>query len=450
MFTAKEIITKKRSGIGLSDEEIRFFIKGVTTGEIPDYQVSAFLMATYLKGMSFEETKSMTLAMMNSGNVFDLSRVSGVKADKHSTGGVGDKVSLILAPLLASCGIKVPMISGRGLGHTGGTLDKLESIPGMRTRLTRDEFITILEKVGCVMSGQTDEVVPADRKMYALRDVTGTVESLPLIVSSILSKKLAAGPEVIVFDVKSGNGAFMRSENDAVELANLLVKVSTSMNRKACAYITDMSQPLGKRIGNSLEVGEALEMLRGGGPPDLVQVTLTLCAEILKLSGKESTYEDASRVLRANLGNGSAFEKFRELVKLQDGDVRAIDNPSLLPSSKVKEEVRAEQPGYLTGIDTKFLGDACALIGAGRRTAEDEIDPAAGMVVEKRLGDSIRNGDVLITVFAESRERIASILPGLKTAFKITPEKIQPPPLIRKVVRVEGVEDWKMAPVRTS
>lgn len=431
---AYDIILKKRNGNRLTKEEIAFFVNSYTKGDIPDYQTSAFLMAIYFQGMDDEETSFLTEAMMNSGEVYDLSLIPGKKIDKHSTGGVGDKVSIILAPLVASAGVAVPMMSGRGLGHTGGTLDKLESIPGFRTNLIKDEFISNLKKINAAMIGQSESIAPADKKMYALRDVTGTIESIPLIASSIMSKKLAEGIDGLVLDVKTGSGAFMKKERDAVRLAKNMAAIGKKMGKEVVALITDMEQPLGNAIGNSLEIKECIEVLKGRGPQDLIDIALELGAYMLKLAGKANNAAKGRDILKRYLSDGSAYQRFREMVILQGGDVSAIDNPSLLPSARYTKELLSERNGYISRMDTETIGIASCMLGAGRERIEDKIDPAAGIIIEKKIGDKIKKGERLAVLHYNSEEKISEPYKRLQSAIFIGSKKPRKKRLIRRII----------------
>ena len=399
----QDVIRKKRDGQSLSREEIEFFVNGVTSGRIADYQVSALLMAIYLNGMDQAEQQALTEAMLNSGNILDFSDVPKPKADKHSTGGVGDKTSIIIAPLVAACGVCVPMISGRGLGHTGGTLDKLESIPGYNVNLSATEFKQVLDRVGYAMAGQTAELAPADKKMYALRDATSTVEAIPLIVASIISKKGAAGLDAMIIDVKVGNGAFMREESRATELAHALVSTGNSCGIKTRALLTDMNQPLGRAVGNSLEVEECVRLLRGEAAEaarPVLDLSLELSAHMLWLANVDKTTEAAHERLRGVLGSGKALECLQQNIEAQGGDPRVCDDPaSFLPL--VSETVKVESPrsGFITRVDTTEIGHAIAAIGGGRVRIEDTIDPTVGFTSELKIGDRVNTGDAIGVVY---------------------------------------------------
>jgi pyrimidine-nucleoside phosphorylase len=422
---AYDIICRKRDKGKLTEEEIEFLISGYTSNKIPDYQMSALLMAIFLNGMGYRETYDLTLSMMRSGEVLDLSSIPGIKVDKHSTGGVGDKVSLVLAPLVAACGVKIPMISGRGLGHTGGTLDKLESIPGFKTNLTLNEFKRNLSKIGVCIMGQTEKIAPADKKIYALRDVTGTVDSIPLIVSSILSKKLASGVDAVVFDVKCGNGAFMQTEEKAKDLAKALIQVGKKMKKKMVALITDMNEPLGEAVGNSLEVIESIEALKGRGPEDLMEVTLALGSQMLILSKKAKSLKEAEKKLVEAIKSGAGLKKFEQMIRLQGGNPDVIHNYDLLPRAKYKIDVKSDKEGYVKSIQTKKIGLACCGLGAGRDKVDDKIDPAVGFLIKKKRRDYVKKGELIAFVFANEivKGRIAG--KEIKNSYKISKKKIK-------------------------
>jgi pyrimidine-nucleoside phosphorylase len=429
-FRAVDLIRKKRDGGALSPAEIGYLVEGCTQGAIPDYQMAAWLMAVVLRGMTREETAALTNAMLHSGEVLDLSFLPARKVDKHSTGGVGDKTSLVLAPLVAAGGLFVPMISGRGLGHTGGTLDKLESIPGFRVGLPVAEFHSVLKVCGCCMIGQTEKIAPADRKLYALRDVTATVESPYLICASIMSKKLAEGTDALVLDVKTGSGAFMKKEEDAVFLAELMVETGERMGKQMVALITDMNQPLGRMVGNALEVEECIEVLHGGGPQDLRDLCLELAAWMFYLGGTVKTVAQGKQLFEEIIASGKAFGRFRQMVELQGGDVSVIDDPSRLPHADHHVEVPSPQAGYITAIACEDVGAACVILGGGRERKEDSIDPSVGIVVHKKIGDKVASGEPLCTIYChsdaqaarakrllEESYRIAAAPPALKTSL---------------------------------
>ncbi|WP_206424069.1 pyrimidine-nucleoside phosphorylase [Anaeromassilibacillus sp. An200] len=399
-----DVIAKKRDGGELTREEIAYFIHGYVKGEIPDYQASALAMAVYLRGMTARETAWLTMEMEHSGDTVDLSSVEGIKADKHSTGGVGDKTTFVLAPIVASLGVRMAKMSGRGLGHTGGTIDKLESIPGLRTDLSRDEFLGIVRDIGLCIVAQSGNLVPADKKLYALRDVTATVESVPLIASSIMSKKLAAGADCILLDVKTGSGAFMKTLEESRVLAKAMVEIASHAGRRAAALITEMDRPLGCAVGNALEVMEACETLQGRGPDDLTELCLELAAGILVMAGKAENLEQAGRLAHGQIANGQAFEKFRQMVQAQGGDVSALTDYDALLAPVVRYEVRARQEGFLQSLNTEQCGIASVALGAGREKKEDAIDYSAGILLKKKPGDFVHAGDVLAEFHAASEK----------------------------------------------
>jgi pyrimidine-nucleoside phosphorylase len=400
------VIRKKRDGGELSRFEIDSLIAAYTQGSIPDYQVSAWLMAVVLRGMTRAETAALTDAMLRSGEVLDLSGIAKKKVDKHSTGGVGDKTSLVLAPLAAVAGVTVPMISGRGLGHTGGTLDKLEAIPGFNVNLAVPEFRRVLEVCGCAMIGQTAEIAPADRKLYALRDVTGTVESPYLICASIMSKKMAEGIDALVLDVKTGSGAFMKSEKDAAFLAELMVETGERMGKRTVALITDMDQPLGNMIGNALEVVEVVDVLRGGGPQDLRDLCLELAAWMLHLGGVSKTVAEGKQESAKLLASGKALERFRQMVELQGGDPRVVDDPKTLPQARHSQQVLSAKDGYVASLQCEQVGTACVILGGGRERKEDSVDPAVGIVLHRKVGDRVAAGEPIATIYYNSGSRV--------------------------------------------
>ena len=396
-----DIIIKKRNGYKLNREEINYVINGYTNDLIPDYQISSFLMAVYFKGMDDEEAYWMTKAMLESGDVLDLSKIDGVKVDKHSTGGVGDKTSLVVAPIVASLGIKFPKMSGRGLGHTGGTIDKLESIPGYDVSISEDDFIKQINEIGVALVGQTKKLVPADKKLYALRDVTGTVDSIPLIASSIMSKKLAAGADVIVLDVKVGTGAFLKNIEDARRLARLMVNIGKMEGRKVVAILTDMSSPLGKAVGNSLEVIEAINTLNGKGPKDFTDLCIKASAELILESGYAKDIEEASKLVIKQIDNKEGLNKFIELVKAQHGDISYIKDPSKFDKSKYIYNVLSKKEGYVNNIDSLAIGNASMKLGAGRIELTDKINPRVGIILNKKPGDYVKVGDVLASLYSD-------------------------------------------------
>ncbi len=425
-----DIIRQKRDGGALSREQIEFFVSGVTSGRIPDYQASAFLMAVVLRGMSVEETAWLTQAMVASGERADLSSIPGVKVDKHSTGGVGDKASLVLAPLAAACGALVPMMSGRGLGHTGGTVDKLESIPGFRLDLSLDRLREGLRAVGCVMIQQTATIAPADKKLYALRDVTGTVESIPLICGSIMSKKIAEGIDALVLDVKVGRGAFMKTEAEARVLARALVSIGNRSGVRTEAYLTMMDAPLGCAIGNAIEVVESIETLKGNGPDDLERLSVTLAARMVLLAGISPDMADAERRVRRALASGAGVDKFRQMVAFQGGDPAIVDDYSLLPSAPRRCTVPAGRDGYITSMDAFRVGRASMLLGAGRDQASDAIDHAVGITILAKPGDRVRSGDPVFELFYRGDERLADAIRMATDAIDIGDNSPSAVPLI--------------------
>ena len=429
-MTPYELIKAKRDGRELSAGDVRAFIAGFTAGTIPDYQMSSMCMAVFFRGLSDSELGAWTQAMLESGEVLDLSDISGIKVDKHSTGGVGDKVSLSLAPLAAACGVPVPMISGRGLGHTGGTLDKLESIPGFKVNLSVAEYRKMVREVGACLIGQTQSLAPADKKLYALRDVTGTVESLPLIASSIMSKKLAEGIDALVLDVKVGSGAFMKRLEDARLLARTMIAIGARMGRRVTALITDMDQPLGRTVGNALEVREAVDMLRGQGPSDYAEVTLALTAEMLVIGGKAKDAADARRLMAEAIRTGAAVEKLKEIVRWQGGDPAAIDDDARLPHAKAVEEVRAPSAGYVSGIECEAVGLAAGVLGAGRERVDSVIDPAVGFTLLRKVGDPVQKGEPLLRIHYNDPRRLEDVKARLLSAYRISPEAPARRPLI--------------------
>ncbi len=416
---AVDVLMRKRAGVELSREEIAFLVNGFTAGEIPDYQVSAFLMAVCLRGMSGEETVALTETMLRSGAILDFSGVPGPKIDKHSTGGVGDKASLVIAPLAASMGIVVPMISGRGLGHSGGTLDKLEAIPGFSVRLDEKRFHQVVSQIGFAMVGQTEAIAPADRKLYALRDVTATVESFPLITGSILSKKLAEGIDGLVLDVKVGSGAFMKTRGDAETLARSMLSTAKRLGTRAVALLTDMSQPLGTHVGNALEVEESLAVLRGNGPPDLTDLCLRLTAHMAVLGRIASSIEDAEKRAREELRSGRALSKFLAMVRAQGGDPKIADG-GVLPRASGTKPVEADRAGVVSAIDTEKLGWAAMLLGAGREKVEDVIDPGAGFIVHKKIGDEVLPGEPFVTLHYNDPSRLAEAEGMVQKAYSVS------------------------------
>lgn len=438
-FRAIDVIRKKRNGGELSPYEIESMVNAYTRGDIPDYQVSAWLMAVVLRGMTRAETAALTDAMLHSGEVLDLSSLPAKKVDKHSTGGVGDKTSLVLAPLAAAAGVAVPMISGRGLGHTGGTLDKLESIPGFNVNLPVAQFLRVLETCGCAMIGQTAEIAPADRKLYALRDVTGTVESPYLICASIMSKKMAEGIDALVLDVKTGSGAFMKSEKDAAFLAELMVETGERMDKRVVALITDMDQPLGCMIGNSLEVVEVVELLRGEGSKDLRELCLELAGWMLYLGKVADTVAEGKKQSEKLIASGKALDRFRQMVELQGGDPRAIDDPKKLPQAQHTMTVTSPRSGYLASIQCEQVGTACVILGGGRERKEDSVDPAVGIVLHKKVGDAVSAGEALAAIHYNAEARAARARKLLEDSYQIadSPVRVERP-LIHRVIQKSG------------
>lgn len=424
-----DLIEKKRDGEELSTEEINFFIKGYTEGTIPDYQVSALTMAIFFQGMTENERADLTMAMVESGEQIDLSDIEGVKVDKHSTGGVGDTTTLVLGPLVASVGVPVAKMSGRGLGHTGGTIDKLESIEGFHVEISKDEFINLVNKNKIAVIGQSGNLTPADKKLYALRDVTATVDSIPLIASSIMSKKIAAGADAIVLDVKTGAGAFMKTIEDSRELAKAMVRIGNNVGRKTMAIISDMSQPLGFAIGNALEVKEAIDTLNGEGPEDLTELCLTLGSHMVLLANKASNLQEAREKLQNVMDNGKALETFKVFLESQGGDPSVVDDPSRLPQAKYIFELEAKEAGYVSDMVADEIGTAAMLLGAGRATKESEIDLAVGFILNKKIGDEVTKGDSLVTIYSNF-ENIDEVKEKLYQNIKIGSVKVEAPTLI--------------------
>ena len=430
-----DIITKKRDGEELTPEEIHFFIDNYVKGSIPDYQASALLMAIYFRGLSRAETFALTEAMEFSGDVEDLSDLPGVKVDKHSTGGVGDKTTLVVAPVAAAAGVTVAKMSGRGLGFTGGTADKLEAIPGFRTRLEPEKFRRQLAELGLAVITQTGSITPADKKIYALRDVTGTVESPGLIASSIMSKKLAAGSYGIVLDVKCGSGALLKNLEEAENLAELMIDIGRNAGRKMVAVISDMSQPLGQAVGNALEVEEAVQVLKGGGPEDLRQLCLELAGEMIWIGGRAKSFQEGKNIARKVLEDGSALEKFREMVRRQGGDDRIIEEPERMGSSRYSRDVFAERDGFIAEMAAQEIGRASQHLGAGRLRKEDEIDFTAGIRMHVRIGNFVKEGDVLATLYGADSRRLEEAETILEAAIRISSEPVAPPKLIKKIIQ---------------
>jgi pyrimidine-nucleoside phosphorylase len=432
---AVDIIEKKRDGKPLTRGEVGFIIRGYTAGEVADYQMAALLMAIYLRGMSDEEATYLTEEMLHSGEVVDFSDLGRPRVDKHSTGGVGDKTSLVIAPVVAAAGVLVPMISGRALAHSGGTLDKLESIPGFRTDLTLAEFRATLEKVGAALIGQTAEIAPADKKLYALRDVTATVPCRPLMAASIMSKKMAEGISGLVLDVKVGNGAFMKEEEDALALARLMTEIARGMGKDCVALITDMNQPLGRAVGNSLEVIEAFDTLKGVGPGDFDALCRELAAEMIVLGGAAGDLKRGRAAYDELISSGAALQKMREIIEAQSGDPRAVDDYGLLPHARHQEKVIAGRGGYVRAIDAEAIGRASMLLGAGRARLDTAIDPSVGLVVEARVGDTVEKGSALASIHFNDAARAAEASGVIARAYSIRDDRAEPPALIKTAVR---------------
>lgn len=437
-----EIIRKKRNGSALSSDELKYIIDGYVRGTVPDYQLSAFLMATFFRGMTKEETAEFTRLMLHSGDVIDLSAIPGIKVDKHSTGGVGDKISLPLAPIVAACGVPVPMISGRGLGHTGGTLDKLEAIPGFRTNLSIEEYRRVIAELGLVMIGQTKEIAPADKKMYALRDVTATVECIPLIAGSIMSKKLAEGIDALVLDVKTGRGAFMQTFERSVELAQALVEIGTSFGKETVGFITDMNQPLGNAIGNWLETAESVECLKENGPADVMELTTVLGGMMVLLGGKASTLDEGMDRCREVVHSGAALKKFIALVERQGGDVSYLHNPDRYPVSRHTMVISSPADGFIGSIDSLELGLSVIELGGGRTMVDDVIDPKAGILLRKKTGDRVHTGDVIAECFTDKESVVEQVQRRVTQAFTFTSAQSTATPLVISVVDKNGVRPF--------
>lgn len=434
-----DIIAKKRDGGVLSREELEFAVMGFVNGQVPDYQMSALLMAIYLKGMTEKETAQLTDVMAHSGDMVDLSSISGIKADKHSTGGVGDKTTLVIAPIVAACGVKIAKMSGRGLGHTGGTVDKMEAVPGTQTAVDRERFFAQVNEIGISVIGQSGNLAPADKKMYALRDVTATIGCVPLIASSIMSKKLAAGSDCILLDVKTGNGAFMKTLDDSIELAKAMVSIGQHNGRKVAALITDMDTPLGHNIGNSLEVIESVEVLKGHGPADLTEVCYQLAANMLYLAGK-GTLEECRRMAEEAVASGAAYEKLKQMFAAQGGDVSVLDDPDKFQKAKFSHPLLAGESGYLVRMNTEMVGNASVGLGAGRITKEDVIDFAAGIVLHKKTGDKVEKGECLATLYADHEEKFDAAEEMFCAALTFGPAPEPVPALVMARVTEEGVE----------
>ncbi len=429
-----DIIEKKRDGEALTKAEIEFFVNEYTAGKIEDYQASALLMAIFINGMTEEETVDLTMAMASSGDVLDLSTINGITADKHSTGGVGDKTSLVVAPICASLGIKMAKMSGRGLGHTGGTIDKLESIKGYNVSMNTDDFFKQVNDIGIALIGQTGNLAPADKKLYALRDVTATVDNMSLIASSIMSKKIAAGAGNIVLDVKCGSGAFMKDKKSATALAELMVKIGKECGRNMSAVITNMDVPLGSNVGNALEIAEVVDILHNKGDENLRELCLVLSATILSIS-KNISFDNAYSQAENSLMNGSAFNKLKELVSAQGGDSSMLDNTSLLPKSKLCLEIKAKKEGYIQSVNSRIVGESAVLLGAGREKKSDSIDYGAGIILSKKTGDKVEIGDTIATLFADSEDKLQNAEKLFNTSFVIDSEKPNKTKLIYKTIR---------------
>lgn len=435
---AYDLIAKKRDGNKLTTAELQYLIQGYTNDQIPDYQMAAFAMAAFLRGLDAQETADLTMAMVQSGDQVDLSSISGIKVDKHSTGGVGDTTTLVLAPLVAAAGAPVAKMSGRGLGHTGGTLDKFEAIPGFNVELPLAQFVANVNQVKAAVVGQSGNLTPADKKLYALRDVTATVNSIPLIASSIMSKKIAAGADAIVLDVKTGSGAFMKTLDESFALAQAMVDIGTKVGRQTVAIITTMEQPLGQAVGNALEVKEAIATLRGAGPADLQELCLALGAQMLLLAKVADNEEAARAKLEQVIQEGSALQKFKQLIEAQGGDSRVVDNPALLRQAQYQEAVLAPRAGYISGMDSEGIGIYATLLGAGRQVKTDMVDPAAGIMLYKKTGDQLQAGETLAVIHTNKREILAEMKQKVMEAFKFANGPVPPPKLVYGKVTVEG------------
>ena len=433
MMRFVDILEKKRDGYELTREEIEFFIEGYTNGTIPDYQASALLMAIYFQGMTAEEQGHLVMAMVNSGDTIDLSQIEGIKVDKHSTGGVGDTTTLILVPLVAACGVPVAKMSGRGLGHTGGTLDKLEAIEGFQIELSEQAFIDQVNTLKAAVIGQSGNLTPADKKIYALRDVTATVDSIPLIASSIMSKKIAAGADAIVLDVKVGEGAFMKTVEQAEQLAHAMVNIGEAVGRQTMAVISNMSEPLGEAIGNALEIEEAIATLKGEGPEDLTELCYVLGSKMIVAAKKASSFEEARHMLKTVIEDGSALQLFKEMIEAQGGDGSIIDNSKRLPQATYTYEVFAPQDGYIEKIIANDIGVAAMLLGAGRATKEDEIDMAVGLRLHKKIGDVVKKGELLVTIYS-NKEDVTMTREKIERAIQISATKVEKQPLIFETI----------------
>lgn len=442
-FNPVSLIRKKRDNFPLDPSEIQYLIRAYTDDQIPDYQMSAFLMAAFLNGLNGNEAAALTKSMLHSGQIVDLSAIPGKKVDKHSTGGVGDKLSLILAPIVASCGVPVPMISGRGLGHTGGTLDKLESIAGFTVDVTLERYVEILKKQNLVMAGQTKEIAPADKKLYALRDVTATVECIPLIAGSIMSKKLAEGIDALVLDVKFGSGAFMKNRDDAMKLAETLVGIGEQFGKETIAYLTNMEQPLGNAVGNWLEVKESIDCLNGKGPEDVMTVTHLLAGTMISLGGEAGSIKEGIKKSRQAVEDGSAFQKWVELVEEQGGDIRLISNPESYPPAKFTEPVKAPETGYVSAMDAYAMGMVSVELGAGRKTKEDAVDPAAGFLLHKKIGDFVQKGETFAALHTNKESTLESAIRSMTEAVVVSDEKPKPQKQITHRIDKKGVHKYE-------
>lgn len=429
-----DLIMKKRNGGALSDEEIHFMVQGYTKGEIPDYQMSAMMMAIYFQGMNADETLALTMEMAKSGDLLDLSEIRGVKVDKHSTGGVGDKTSLALTPMVAAAGVTVAKMSGRGLGHTGGTIDKLESFSGFSTAISEQQFKNNVNRIGIAIMGQTADLAPADKKLYALRDVTATVDNMSLIASSIMSKKLAAGADAIVLDVKTGSGAFMKTEEDSFALAHEMVRIGNGAGRKTIAVVSDMDQPLGYAVGNALEVKEAIDTLNGNGPKDFVELCMTLGSYMLVAGGRAATREEAENVLTTVIENGSALDKLAEFIEAQGGDKELVYHPERLPQASIVQEIESPADGYIQEIVCDEIGICSLILGGGRETKESEIDLSVGLVLHKKVGDAVRKGDSLATIYANDQAKLDAAKERFLQAYTIDRNPVEKKPLIKGIV----------------
>lgn len=434
-----DIISRKRDGYVLTKEEINFFVKEYTNGNIPDYQASALTMAIYFQGMNADETANLTMAMAQSGDVLDLSPIGGIKVDKHSTGGVGDKTSLVLGPMVAALGVPVAKMSGRGLGHTGGTIDKLESFPGFVTGLDEDTFFKNVNEIKIAIAGQTGNLAPADKKLYALRDVTATVDNISLIASSIMSKKIASGADVIVLDVKVGSGAFMKTEEKALALAKEMVAIGTKVGRKTMAVISNMEEPLGYAVGNALEVIEAINTLNGNGPKDLLELCLTLGSYMVVGAGVTESVEEAVNILREVINNKKALQKLAELVQYQKGNSQAVYDTTLLPKSSIEYKVMADREGYVSAIQCEEIGVAAMILGGGRETKDSVIDLSVGIILNKKVGDYVSKGDVIATFYANDENKLKAAVERFKKAYSFSDEKVSAPQMIKYIVTKEGV-----------